>query len=129
MTSAELSQFVFTILNDFLLMVLCTAMALIMLFASVERPYKRWNRRIKAINWAFMAALYFVDLTISPADAYIRPWYRIAFFLLVLSEITYHADVIYDAAHRFRLWLNRKPNTEETNGSPNTDTGSPSSRN
>ena len=108
MTPSELFDLTFTLLNGWLLFAMCILIAMVMLFAAWEKPYKRWNRRIKALNWTFLALVFFADALLSPAPVHIRPWFRIAFFMLLLNEITYHGDVIMNAAARFVAWCGYK---------------------
>jgi hypothetical protein len=108
MTPQELSDFTFTFFNGWVVGTMCLLVALVMLFGAWERQYKRWNRRIKALNWTFLGLVFIADAVLNPPAILIRPWFRIAFFFLLLNELTYHADVILDAAERFWAWCDKK---------------------
>jgi hypothetical protein len=92
-----MSEIVYSMVTPFLMGILCLLVVSIHVYTSlINGAAKKCPKLVKAGNWLLLSLVYLVDALLSPAAADSRVWFRMAFFLLVLSELAYHGDTIVD---------------------------------
>ena len=77
----------------------CYLVALVNLWqAQNGYTYKRWPRRIKAINWIVMGSFYFYMVIFNTEPGEVRVYFRAAVIMLILGEVAYHTDTLLNIA-------------------------------
>lgn len=56
--------------------------------------YKRWAMLWNALNWSLVGLVYLYDAISEPSIFTIRPYFRVAWGLVLASEIAYYGDVV-----------------------------------
>ena len=95
----DLRVAVYTIAPVWLMGMLCWLVALANLWLSANGfRDKRWQRRIKSLNWMVLGTFYFYMFIVNPEPGEVRVLFRIAIGLMVLGEVAYHFDTLLTIA-------------------------------
>ena len=88
---------------------LCWLVAIANIYQSLSLRYrKRWQKRIKAINWFILASAYMYDHATIPEPGEAKVIFRLAIGLLVLGELAYHFDTLLNIAEVIAQKAKRK---------------------
>jgi len=111
----NLSDLVYGLAPSWGMALLCWLVAIANIYQSLSLRYrKRWQKRIKAINWFILASAYMYDHATMPAPGEAKVIFRLAIGLLVLGELAYHFDTLLNIAeviaHKARRRIRHGPN-------------------
>jgi hypothetical protein len=96
----DFSEIVFNVFNGWHMALGSLLIALILMWRSYNSTYKALNMKIKSLNWLLMAVAFLLTEVLDMPSITERMWLRTAFALLLIGELAYHGDCIFDIWER-----------------------------